>query len=264
MDPSNSFEPFTMIDSPMDVSQVHPTTYPHQIFLDYKDLFPGKSIDLDIMITTSLRRQYPKHTLTIVPTSNVNILGFAFAGHATAIPDETEPTVSSRGFIPGYFRGQPGQVGQAVRYAKYHYLWEGVEFIVYRMRFGYVEIYYILCEPLDGENPESNSKITDELIRSVGEWQSNIEGYVYVFDGYWMKNRQLFEEVQKARWEDVILDEEMKKTLTNVVGTFFDSMTMLLPSSCRRILTISGKDVYDDLGVPWKVREYAQLLSSQS
>ena len=252
-----SSEPFTMIDPPMDVSQVHPTSYPHQIFLDYKDLFPGKSIDLDIMITASLRRQYPNLTLTIVPSGNVNLLAFAAAGHATAIQDETEPTVSSRGFIPGYFRGQLGQVGEAIRYAKYHYLWEGVEFIMYRMRFGYAEINYILCEPLESEEPESDSKITDELIKAVGEWQSGTEGYVYVFDGYWAKSRQLFEEVQKARWEDVILNEEMKKTLTDVVGTFFDSKTILLVRTWKTVLTVLGKDVYNDLGVPWKVRRYA-------
>ena len=41
--------------------------------------------------------------------------------------------------------------------------------------------------------------------------------------------------VQKANWDKVILDEKMKSALTGVVDKFFDS-----------------KDVYEDLGVPWK------------
>jgi len=33
----------------------------------------------------------------------------------------------------------------------------------------------------------------------------------------------LWEEVQKTGWDDVILDDEMKKTLTGTVERFFDS-----------------------------------------
>ena len=95
------------------------------------------------------------------------------------------------------------------------------------MRIGYNMINYILCEPLPGEKNESFSRITDDLIKAVGEWQSSIEGFVFVFDIYWTRSRKLFDEVQKARWEDVILDEKMKKTLTEVVGRFFDSMMAL-------------------------------------
>lgn len=210
-----------MIDSPRSS-----TAYPHQVFTDYKEMYSGRSIDLDIQITTSLRRQYPSHVLTVVPVGNCNVLAFASAGHATAfLDDTTEPAVRWRGFIGNPVRGQPGQVGQAIRFAKYHYIWESVEFIVYNMRIGFDMFNYILCEPLPGEKKESFSRITDELIKAVGEWQTSIEGFVFVFDGFWTKNRQLFDEVQKARWKDVILDEEMKKTLTEVVGRFFDSTT---------------------------------------
>jgi len=41
--------------------------------------------------------------------------------------------------------------------------------------------------------------------------------------------------ISRATWDKVILDPSMKKELTNVSGRFFDS-----------------KDVYEDLGVPWK------------
>lgn len=224
MDFLTSTEPFTMIDSPRSS-----TAYPYQVFTDYKEMYSGKSSDPDIQITAALRRQYPSHVLTVIPQGNCNLLAFAGAGHATAfLDDTTEPVVCLRGYVANAVRGQPGQVGQNISFAKYHYIWESVEFIVYNIRLGLFMFNYVLCEPLPGEKKESFSRITDELIKAVGEWQISIEGFVFVFDHYWSRSRQLFEEVQKARWEDVILDEEMKKTLTELVGRFFDSTTALL------------------------------------
>ena len=45
----------------------------------------------------------------------------------------------------------------------------------------------------------------------------------------------LYEEIQKASWDDVILDKGIKKALTELMHKFFDS-----------------EDIYKDLGVPWK------------
>jgi transitional endoplasmic reticulum ATPase len=50
-----------------------------------------------------------------------------------------------------------------------------------------------------------------------------------------MSSEALYRQVEKARWDDVILDEDMKVALQDIATKFFDS-----------------KDVYDDLGVPWK------------
>lgn len=59
---------------------------------------------------------------------------------------------------------------------------------------------------------------------------------VWVFDqGYWQKSFELYDSVQKASWEDVILDESMKEAIIRDVDTFFDS-----------------RDTYEKLKVPWK------------
>lgn len=49
------------------------------------------------------------------------------------------------------------------------------------------------------------------------------------------RSHTLWEQVQKASWDKVILDPEFKKSLTDVSEKFFDS-----------------RDVYEDFGVPWK------------
>ena len=57
-----------------------------------------------------------------------------------------------------------------------------------------------------------------------------------VFDGgYWQKDAALYASVQQAHWEDVILDEGMKKAIIADVETFYDS-----------------RDTYEKLKVPWK------------
>ena len=56
-----------------------------------------------------------------------------------------------------------------------------------------------------------------------------------MYDDYWSSSRRLYNEVQKTNWDDVILDDKMKKTLTGTVLRFFDSETK-----------------YREFGVPWK------------
>jgi len=57
--------------------------------------------------------------------------------------------------------------------------------------------------------------------------------------GYWSKDADLWRDVQKADWADVILDDTFKKALQKDVYGFFQS-----------------EKLYKDLGIPWKVCYY--------
>ena len=60
---------------------------------------------------------------------------------------------------------------------------------------------------------------------------------IWVYDqGYWSKNRKLWENVQAATWENVILKQEVKETMMEDVEDFFDS-----------------REDYEGFAVPWKV-----------
>ena len=89
----------------------------------------------------------------------------------------------------------------------------------------------------DDETVLSHSKATDALLSAIAAAeQSAIEHTILVYDnGYWSDSRNLYEEVQKTSWDDVILDDKMKKTLTGTVLRFFDS-----------------ESKYHEFGVPWK------------
>lgn len=221
-------EPFTLISEFASQS----------FYSEYEALRSAKVADQDVPLTGALRSHYPELTLTVVPARNCPLLGFAALGLATAELDTaTENVLRWRGYVPGAHRGDRGQLGEAVFFAKYHYKWGVEDFIVYTVSTGYQTLQYILKEPGDGEDVRSHCRTTDSLIVKVVTTMLGDESkYIYVFDEYyWIKSTELWEEVQHASWEKVILDEKMKEELTGVAKNFFD-----------------GREVYKKYGVPWK------------
>lgn len=80
-----------------------------------------------------------------------------------------------------------------------------------------------------------------DLLIAAGGWFQASHDEIWVFNqGFWDKDPGLWQEVQKANWKDVILDEDFKNTLQKDVFGFF-----------------SSERVYLELQIPWKV------LSSQ-
>ncbi|TKA68438.1 hypothetical protein B0A49_08547 [Cryomyces minteri] len=78
-------------------------------------------------------------------------------------------------------------------------------------------------EPKLGKNTLSNSKATDALTKAVGEWQYAQIDAIYVYDNFWTRSRELWNEVQKATWDNVSLAADMKKELTEVSERVFNS-----------------------------------------
>ena len=159
-------------------------------------------------------------------------------GNAFAELDIIDEVVQRfRSYYPGNpYQGTTETLVESRTFAKYKYKWGEEYFIVYIVQFGFTVLQYILKEPGDGETTMSTNSVTDNLVLTVGRYfHKDDDKTIYVYDGYWRMSRPLYDEIQKARWEDVILNETMKKTLTDLMEKFFDS-----------------KEVYQDLGVPWK------------
>ena len=163
----------------------------------------------------------------------VNLLRFAFAGHASATLDIVDESVLRTRYVFGT------SLSESRSFAKYLYKWADEYFIVYIVYINYyLTMQYILKEPSEGETIMSSNGKTDELVRAIGEWQIPPppgDEWVYVYDGYWYRSKALYEQIKNASWDDVILNEKMKKQITNLMHTFFDS-----------------KEIYKNLGVPWK------------
>lgn len=194
--------------------------------------FSGKGLSLYVQLLQALRKQNPELVVTPTTSSNCPLLAFAAAGYAIAELDiDTEDVFRYRGYLPPEHRGGSGHLAEAISFAKYHYHWNNEDFILYMAP----PLQFVLKEPRDGETAQSHSVITDALIMAVGSWLTKEIPAIYVYDYYWTRSRELYEQVMKTSWKDVILDERMKKELPEIAGKFFDS-----------------KDVYDEYGVSWK------------
>ncbi|KAI1154714.1 P-loop containing nucleoside triphosphate hydrolase protein [Nemania diffusa] len=209
----------------------------------------GKRINTDTVMAQALARQYPDLALTIAPPSNgLSLLRYAAAGHATCTPIAQRPKdgngdgdgvyapVAWAVYAPPARRldGDPGALVAQVRFGEFAYAWRGRAFVLYVAdgRDG-TEAYtasanhYLLCDARED---------AEALLLAAGRWANELHGEVWVFDlGYWQKSAELFRSAMGSSWDNVILDEGMKKAIIDDHVSFFES-----------------RDTYAKLKVPWK------------
>lgn len=222
-------EPFTMIDDMSSPSA----------FRDYERSCGASRVDVKLQMTSALQARYPDLNITVIASNNCPLQQFAALGHATSTLDtDTEHISRWRSYIVAARPGAEGHLGDNFAFAKFHYKWGDEDFIVYEISVEpWANFQYILKEPGKGEDTRSHCKVTDALIKSVvNAVIGDANEYVYVFDqGRLTRSKEMWLEVQKATWDKVILDSEMKAELVDIASNFFDS-----------------KDVYEQFGVPWK------------
>jgi transitional endoplasmic reticulum ATPase len=98
-----------------------------------------------------------------------------------------------------------------------------------------VTTFILIKETEVGSEAEAQEK-ADALIKAASSWAQELHNEVLVFDqGFWQKNRELWQNVQKAEWEDVILEKEKKEAIIEDILGFFDA-----------------QDKYEEYQVPWK------------
>lgn len=194
-------------------------------------------VNTDIVIAEALRREYPQLHLTVVPRATCDLLSYAQAGNAVAAPiDQEKDRFSWKTYRAPTRRLDGGDDGlvEIVQFGKFMFEWKAREYVLFiangRDGSSYipqVANQYILS---------SSVQTTEQLLLDVGRWTDDLHDEVWVFDGgRWQKSRELWESVQAAEWENVILDEGMKQSLIRDVNNFFN-----------------GRDTYRKLRVPWK------------
>jgi hypothetical protein len=197
-------------------------------------------VSTNTVVARALKAQYPSLELTITPSHASPVLAFAAAGHAeyTRIADNDVnlPALRQKNYHPPARRldGNQGALSEVTLFGKFHYKWSGHEFIVYLIdcregtaAYPIFPNFYILS---------TSTHLTDQLILAAGHWGDDLHNEVWVFDGgMWQKSRELYASVRDASWSNVILDEEIKKTLIEDHMSFFRS-----------------RETYAGLKVPWK------------
>lgn len=207
-------------------------------------------INTDAFIYNAIKSSHPKVTVIDTDTNNCNIISYISAtGNGTLArltnSDNTELFTTSQSswpsslywttYLPPARRldGGPGTLVHQPIFDKFLVTWKNHEFLVY------------VADCRDGTNfirlsrqyvLTSNPNAAYSLLKIVGAWQNILHNEVWVFDqGYWHKDPQLFASIQKSRWTDIILPEDLKEDLLDTVLRFYGS-----------------KETYARLRVPWK------------
>lgn len=79
-------------------------------------------------------------------------------------------------------------------------------------------------------------RVADDFLEAVCVWSSEVRGEILVFDGgEWQKNRELFDAIKNASFDNLILPGDFKREIREDFARFFAS-----------------RDVYDRHRIPWK------------
>lgn len=217
-------------------AQLSPQKAHDGVYRSFYSNATASRINTNEVLVEAIRKQYPELHLTITLTRNTNLLNYAAAGYASAIPVDADNSITEnlkfRMYIAPSKRleGGSGSLVDSIQFGKYIYRWNEHDYILYKVVGSdgpYTEdISYLLG------TPETN----DQLMLSAGNWAHQIHNAVLVFDsGYWQYSYELWRAVQTANWDDVILDAGMKKSVIGEITKFFDS-----------------RERYQKLRVPWK------------
>ncbi|KAK4575145.1 hypothetical protein LTR86_000997 [Recurvomyces mirabilis] len=208
----------------------------------FKTHCSGTRTNTELAVLESLRSIHPDKHITVPSLPQVDLLGFAKAGHAKAHLCTADHSYHiTRLYSPPRTRmtSGAGKLDESVDFGLYNYNWQNQDFLLYRIVWpdpfdGTQTFHCLLTDKVEGSSRHSD--ITDSLIIACGKWTGELHEEIYVFDaGRWIKNEKLWQAVQTSSWDDVILDPLMKDTLIGDVHSFFDS-----------------RIVYEEYSVPWK------------
>lgn len=115
----------------------------------------------------------------------------------------------------------------------FKFSYKQTEFYVYKVTWTLnYSSYYFYDLVFDGTTDAAGQK----LAADVFEYANSLKKELWVFqNGHWKKSKSLYEAIETASWEDLVLDESFKEGLKRDTDTFFAS-----------------KEIYNSLGIPWK------------
>ena len=79
-------------------------------------------------------------------------------------------------------------------------------------------------------------ELAEKFYDAVCEWSCEVRGEIVVFqDGYFQKNKELFDSIKSATFDKLILRDSLKQELQNDFAQFF-----------------SARETYERYGIPWR------------
>ncbi|TDL20443.1 P-loop containing nucleoside triphosphate hydrolase protein [Rickenella mellea] len=117
------------------------------------------------------------------------------------------------------------------------FMYQGIEFLVYTVTWkrgpGYARetLYQFVFDSKDGTDTCAR-----ELLIEVHTWFHSLKDEIWVFQqGGWMKDKGLWDAIQSASWDDIVLENKFLEDLRRDTKTFF-----------------ANKGIYESMGITWK------------
>lgn len=191
---------------------------------DFFDNGQGLATSVETLIVQSIRNHHPNHHISIA--QGADFVGFAAARDdiTCTLSSPSNQTIIERFYFPPARRfgdDVDGTFFSQVQYGCFDYNFKGTDFILYLVTGSNgswpVPYRFILTptgpKPTDVEVAAAQEK-ADELLSAQVKFAEELHDEVMVFDqGYWQKSKELFQNIQKSNWEDVILAKERKKAI---------------------------------------------------
>lgn len=212
-------------------------------FLRWQELNSSPVSNLPLTFFEVLKKSHPLHHVVQINGNQCDLIGYARAGYAKATRDDDDAiyTIRGCGASGSRLENKPKEVVECINFGKWVYTWNEYRYIFYRILYelpgrGSMMSHYVLAEDLKHITGKTGAAAVDLLILASGAWTSELHDEIYVFDDQrWVKDKGLFESVKGSSWDDVILDQTIKKNLITDVEGFFDNQAL-----------------YKQLSVPWK------------
>ncbi|KAI9632780.1 P-loop containing nucleoside triphosphate hydrolase protein [Dioszegia hungarica] len=223
--------PFT--HPPMtDASNLFKTGGPTDTFINH---FDQHRVATDIYMQFHIAALYPNQTITITQERFFQPLAYAKGApwHTLVVRelDDVE-SIKRTWYVPSMRRRDgDGVVQDQVVFAGYEIAWGFQSFIA--IVGSWTEGYASITQwHLIGEDEQA----AKQLIHDCAAFMSTVTDAVWVFEqSYWKPDFELWKAVQKASWNDVVLDDKLKSSIQDDYRSFFKS-----------------EEVYKHLEVPWK------------
>lgn len=177
-------------------------------------------------VSQELAAIYPKKVLLEGDDSTFNLEGYAKANLCQIQYDSTTHSQILTGWD-----GMNNHLYKYTENAKFEVQWqnEKLDVILMSWQAGFCKTryYWILADSKD---------LAERFFSTVCYWNSEIRGEVLVFEnGYWAKNTELFQSIQSATFDNLILHDNLKEDIKNDLIKFFAS-----------------QEIYTNYGIPWK------------
>lgn len=177
-------------------------------------------------VSQELAAIYPKKALLESNDSSFNLENYAAANLCKIKYDAHIHNQTLTGW-----NGMENEIYRYTENASFQVSWQGSKLDVLLMSWheGYCKnrYFWILANSIE---------VAQSFFAAVCDWNSQIRNELLVFeDGYWDKNSELFESIQSATFENLILHRTLKQDIQDDLINFFAS-----------------RETYATYSVPWK------------